>query len=55
MIIFGEIDRSDKDVLNFANEKWDDYRMLAVHYIFEDTFWKRKNENIDWLNKLIKL
>lgn len=55
MIIFGKIDRSAEDVLNYAKEKWSNYRMLAVHYIFEDTFWKRKNENIDWLNKLIRL
>jgi hypothetical protein len=29
--------------------------MLAVHYIWEDLFWKRKNEHIDWLEKLIRL
>ena len=31
------------------------YKMLAVHYIWEDLFWKRKNEHIDWLEKLIRL
>lgn len=29
--------------------------MLAVHYIWEDIFWKRKNEKIDWLEKEIRL
>ena len=31
------------------------YSMLAVHYIWEDIFWKRKNEKIDWLEKEIRL
>jgi len=31
------------------------YRMLAVHYIWQDLFWKRKNESVDWLEKLIRL
>lgn len=32
-----------------------DYAMLAVHYIWEDIFWRRKNEHIDWLEKEIRL
>jgi len=28
---------------------------LAVHYIWEDIFWRRKNEKIDWLEKEIRL
>ncbi len=31
------------------------YSMLAVHYIWEDIFWRRKNEKIDWLEKEIRL
>jgi 3-methyladenine DNA glycosylase/8-oxoguanine DNA glycosylase len=31
------------------------YRMLAVHYIWEDLFWKRKHEKVIWLEKLIRL
>ena len=31
------------------------YSMLAIHYIWEDIFWRRKNENIDWLEKEIRL
>ncbi|MBE3092340.1 MAG: hypothetical protein IMZ51_01580 [Chloroflexi bacterium] len=30
------------------------YSMLAVHYIWEDIFWRRKNEKIDWLEKEIR-
>lgn len=35
--------------------QYGDYSMLAVHYIWEDIFWKRKHEKIDWLEKEIRL
>jgi 3-methyladenine DNA glycosylase/8-oxoguanine DNA glycosylase len=31
------------------------YTMFTVHYIWEDIFWRRKNENIPWLEKEIRL
>ncbi len=31
------------------------YTMLAAEYIFEDVFWRRKNEKIPWLEKEIRL
>lgn len=37
------------------NQRFGGYRALAVHYIWEDLFWKRKNENIPWLESLIRL
>jgi 3-methyladenine DNA glycosylase/8-oxoguanine DNA glycosylase len=36
-------------------EKYGLYKQLAVHYIWEDLWWKRKTENIPWLEKLIRL
>lgn len=36
-------------------EKYGDYKQLAVHYIWEDLWWKRKNEDIPWLEKLIRI
>ncbi|KKR73799.1 MAG: 3-methyladenine DNA glycosylase/8-oxoguanine DNA glycosylase [Candidatus Woesebacteria bacterium GW2011_GWA2_40_7] len=36
-------------------EKFGDYKQLAVHYIWEDLWWKRKNENIPWLEKQIRI
>lgn len=36
-------------------ESYKPYRQLAVHYIWEDLWWKRKNESILWLEKLIRL
>ncbi|MBU2592640.1 hypothetical protein KKD61_04235 [Patescibacteria group bacterium] len=36
-------------------EKYGNYKQLAVHYIWEDLWWKRKNEHIPWLEKLIRV
>lgn len=36
-------------------EKFEDYKQLAVHYIWEDLWWKRKHEDIPWLEKLIRV
>ena len=36
-------------------KKFGKYKQLAVHYIWEDLFWKRKNEKIPWLEKEIRL
>lgn len=30
------------------------YKQLAVHYIWDDLWWKRKNRRIPWLEKLIR-
>jgi 3-methyladenine DNA glycosylase/8-oxoguanine DNA glycosylase len=42
-------------ILKEAESRWGKWKMLAVHYIFEDLFWQRKNRNISWLDKLIRL
>jgi len=42
-------------LLSLFNERFGEYRMLAVHYFWEDLFWKRKNERIGWLENLIRL
>ena len=36
-------------------DKYGEYKQLAVHYIWEDLWWKRKNEHIPWLEKLIRV
>lgn len=46
---------SVEELLAFFNEHFGGYKMLAVHYFWEDLFWKRKNEHIEWLEKLIRL
>lgn len=35
-------------------EKFGAYKQLAVHYVWEDLWWKRNNEQIPWLEKLIR-
>ena len=42
-------------IRNDIKKRYGKYSMLAVHYIWEDIFWKRKNEKIDWLEKEIRL
>jgi 3-methyladenine DNA glycosylase/8-oxoguanine DNA glycosylase len=43
-----------KKILKYF-ERFGKYKQLAVHYIWEDLFWKRKNEKIPWLEKEIRL
>jgi 3-methyladenine DNA glycosylase/8-oxoguanine DNA glycosylase len=31
------------------------FRALAVHYFWEDLFWRRLHEPVDWLEKMIRL
>jgi len=42
-------------LLQTFDERFGEYRMLAVHYLWEDLFWRRKHESVDWLEKLIRL
>jgi 3-methyladenine DNA glycosylase/8-oxoguanine DNA glycosylase len=43
------------ELLAFFKERFGEYRMLAVHYFWEDLFWRRKTEHVGWLEKLIRL
>ena len=43
-VILGEVER-----------RWGKWKMLAVHYIFEDLFWQRKTAPVPWLEELIRL
>ena len=36
-------------------EKYAPFQQLAVHYIWEDLWWQRKTQKIDWLEKLIRI
>ncbi|MDA1338006.1 MAG: hypothetical protein O2871_01450 [bacterium] len=36
-------------------ERFRKYKHLAIHYIWEDLWWKRVNKNIEWLEKEIRL
>ena len=36
-------------------ERFSPYKHLAVHYLWEDLWWKRKNKSVPWLERLIKV
>ncbi len=36
-------------------DKYGSYKQLAVHYIWEDLWWRRKTESIPWLEKQIRV
>jgi len=42
-------------LIEFFDKRFGKYKTLAVHYIWEDLFWKRKHGKIKWLEKLIRL
>jgi len=44
-----------KKILNFFRNRYKRWEKLAFHYIWEDIFWKRKTQKIDWLEKEIRL
>ncbi len=41
-------------LLKYFN-KFGAYKQLAVHYIWEDLWWKRKHQHLPWLEKLIRV
>jgi 3-methyladenine DNA glycosylase/8-oxoguanine DNA glycosylase len=42
-------------LLREIDRRYGEWKTLAMHYIFEDLFWKRKTQKIEWLEKLILL
>ncbi len=42
-------------IIDDINRYYGEYAALAVHYIWEDIFWRRRNEHIDWLEAEIRL
>jgi len=43
------------ELLAYFNVEFAPYQMLAVHYFWEDLFWRRKYEPVPWLEELIRL
>ncbi len=46
---------STKKILNLFKKRYSGWEKLAFHYIWEDIFWRRKTQKIDWLEKEIRL
>ena len=42
-------------ILRLFRVRYPQYGVLAFHYIWEDLFWRRKRERIEWLEKEIRL
>jgi 3-methyladenine DNA glycosylase/8-oxoguanine DNA glycosylase len=42
-------------LLQEIDKRYGKWKTLAMHYIMEDLFWKRKTQKIEWLEKLIRL
>jgi 3-methyladenine DNA glycosylase/8-oxoguanine DNA glycosylase len=53
-LIFNKQIVPTKRILNFF-KKFNGWEKLAFHYIWEDIFWRRKHEHIEWLEKEIRL
>jgi 3-methyladenine DNA glycosylase/8-oxoguanine DNA glycosylase len=44
-----------EQLLALFDERYVGFRALAVDYFWEDLFWRRVHEPVDWLEKLIRL
>jgi 3-methyladenine DNA glycosylase/8-oxoguanine DNA glycosylase len=43
------------ELLALFDQRFSPWRMLAVHYLWEDLWWCRVNEPVEWLEQLIRL
>jgi len=43
------------ELLAYFDAQFAPYQMLAVHYVWEDLFWRRKEDPQPWLEALIRL
>jgi hypothetical protein len=50
----GTIDQPVLELSVYSQDKLSS-TYLAVHYFWEDLWWKRKNEPVEWLEKMIRL
>lgn len=54
-LIFNNKKTSAKRIIATAKRRWGRWCMLALHYLFEDIFWRRQSEEIPWLEKEIRI
>jgi len=43
-----------EEILQALDARFGEWKMLAVHYIWEDLFWRRSHEPVPWLETLIR-
>jgi 3-methyladenine DNA glycosylase/8-oxoguanine DNA glycosylase len=54
-LLFGRHLVPAERILRFFRERYAGYGLLAFHYVWEDLFWRRKHERIEWLEREIRL
>ena len=54
-IIFGHKNTRAEKIISYANKKWGQWAMLALHYLFEDVFWLREKKRLPWLDAEIRM
>lgn len=54
-LLFNKELESAEVILKFVKKRWGKWHMLALHYLFENLFWRRREGKISWLENLIRL
>lgn len=54
-LIFDQKSVPSDEILNFFRKRYQGHEKLAFHYLWEDLFWRRKDEHIEWLEDEIRL
>lgn len=54
-LLYGRKTVSTDKILNIVDKRWGQWKMLAIHYLFEDIFWQRKHKTIPWLEDEIRM
>jgi 3-methyladenine DNA glycosylase/8-oxoguanine DNA glycosylase len=55
-LLFGKELVPQGKIIKYAQTQWKEWSALAVHYIWEDIFWRRQQgQKIEWLEKEIRL
>jgi len=44
-----------EELLHLLDARFGEWKMMAVHYLWEDLFWQRVHQPVDWLEALIRL
>ena len=55
MLMYNKKLISTNKILKDIKKRYGKWQKLALHYIWEDIFWRRKTERINWLEKEIRL
>jgi len=53
-ILFGHDRASPERIMEFVGRRFPGFRHLALDYLITDLFWRHREQNIDWLAKLIR-